>query len=524
MGEPIQPDAPVMNTRMGASPLMSAPTDDNVESTPSVSRRRFLAGSAVAAGGVILPTAAVASPGTAATKPQHHADVIVVGAGLAGLAAARHLVASGHTVVVLEARDRVGGRTLNHPLPHGETVEVGGEFVGPTQDFALSLIHDLGLKTYPAYLDLKSVFIDGKGKRSTYTGDLPSAGVTGIVDLVQLVTTLDQYAAHIPVEKPWTWSKAAEMDRQSAESLVRSMAFDPDAAIELVDLFFDSAYGGTAAEVSALYVIAQVAGFGNNKTVGTIERGISSKGGAQDSRIVGGSQRISIEAAKRLDGRVVLNAPVRRIDQDRHSVTVHSDAGTWKGKHVIVAIPPALAVDIVWTPLMPAVQDAMRRRMTLGTLMKIHAVYEEPWWRKDPGVWMALKVGGVVPEMFDNTPKSGSPGVLMGFHGGHSWRKYVNDPVGRRRGALHDFAQAFGERALHPIAYFEHDWTSEQWSRGCPVSVVAPGVVTDFLPHLRTPFMRTHWAGTETAAYWNGYMDGAISSGYRAAKEVTAKL
>jgi monoamine oxidase len=489
-----------------------------------VSRRNFLAGTAVAAGGVMLPTTSAAAAAAPAKQAHRHADVIVVGAGLAGLSAARHLVAAGHSVAVLEARERVGGRTLNHPLPHGETVEVGGEFVGPTQDNALELIHDLGLKTYPAYLDLDSVFIDGKGNRSTYSGDLPSAGVTGIVDLVQIITAIDQYAKHVPVDAPWTWSKAAEFDRQTAETLVRSTAADPDTAIDLVNLFFDSAYGGTAAEVSALYVMAQVAGFGNKKNVGSLERGISSKGGAQDSRIVGGSQRISIEAAHRLDGRVVLNAPVRRIDQDKHSVTVHTDAGTWKGKYVIVATPPALAVDIVWAPLMPAVQDAMRRRMTLGTLMKIHAVYEEPWWRKDAGVWMALKVGGVVPEMFDNTPKSGSPGVLMGFHGGHSWRKYANDPVGRRRGALNDFAQAFGAKALEPIAYFEHDWTSDEWSRGCPVSVVAPGVVTEFLPHLTTAFMRTHWAGTETAGYWNGYMDGAISSGHRAAKEVLAKL
>ncbi|HEX3706939.1 MAG TPA: FAD-dependent oxidoreductase [Mycobacteriales bacterium] len=493
-------------------------------STKSVSRRQLLAGgAAVTAGGALL--SATEATATASGKPpRRHADVIVVGAGLSGLSAARRLVAEGHSVVVLEARDRVGGRTLNHPLPHGETVEVGGEFVGPTQDHALKLIHDLDLTTYPAYLDLKSVFIDGKGRKSTYTGALPSAGLTGIVDLVQVITALDQYAKAIPVDKPWTWSKAAEFDRQTAETLVRSSAADPDTAVDLVNLFFDSAYGATAAEVSALYVIAQVAGFGNKHNVGSIERGIGSKGGAQDSRIVGGSQRIAIRAAKRLDGRVVLNAAVRRIDQDKSGVTVHSDAGVWKGKYVIVATPPQLAADITWTPLMPAIQDAMRRRMTLGTLMKIHAVYDRPWWREDAGVWMALKVGGVVPEMFDNTPKSGSPGVLMGFHGGHSWKKYANDPAGRRRGALRDFAEAFGERALKPTHYFEHDWTSEEWSRGCPVSVVAPGVVTEFLPHLTTPFMRTHWAGTESATYWNGYMDGAISAGHRAAAEVSAKL
>jgi monoamine oxidase len=126
--------------------------------------------------------------------------------------------------------------------------------------------------------------------------------------------------------------------------------------------------------------------------------------------------------------------------------------------------------------------------------------------------------------MFDNTPPEGTPGVLMGFHGGHSWRQYANNPAGRRAGALADFAQAFGERCLNPIDYFEQDWTSERYSRGCPVSVVAPGVVTEFLPNLTVPFLRTHWAGTETATYWNGYMDGAISSGQRAAGEVLELL
>jgi monoamine oxidase len=220
----------------------------------------------------------------------------------------------------------------------------------------------------------------------------------------------------------------------------------------------------------------------------------------------------------------VLNAPVRAIEQSRGAATVTSDAGVWKAKRVIVATPPQLAAEINWNPLLPAIQDAMRRRMTLGTLMKIHAVYETPFWREDPGVWMALKIGGCVPEMFDNTPPEGTPGVLMGFHGGHAWRQYANNPAGRRQAALGDFAQAFGSRALNPIDYFEQDWTSEQWSRGCPVSVLAPGVVTEFLPNLIVPFGRVHWAGTETATYWNGYMDGAISSGQRAAVEVLGEL
>ncbi len=427
-------------------------------------------------------------------------------------------------MVVLEARDHVGGRTLNYQLGGGKVVEVGGEFVGPTQDYAIALGDELDVKRYPAYQNLKSAYINGQGKVSYYTGDLPPAGVTGTVDLVQLVTELDNLASQVPVEKPWTWSKAAEYDAQSADTWIRANTADPQTALELVELFLDSAIGGIAAEVSMLYLLAQIAGMGDAQNVGTIERGISSQGGAQDSRLIGGSQQLSLKSAAQLGKRVVLGSPVRRIEQGGSGMTVVADKGVWKAKRTIVAVPPQLAAEIDYTPLLPPIQDAMRRRMPLGTLMKIHAVYAEPFWRQDPGVWMALKIGGVVPEMFDNTPPEGTPGVLMGFHGGHSWRRYADDPVGRRNGALRDFAQAFGSRALNPIDYFEQDWTAERWSRGCPVSVVAPGVVTEFLPNLIVPFGRVHWAGTETATYWNGYMDGAISSGQRAAAEVIAEL
>jgi monoamine oxidase len=496
----------------------------------SISRRRFLAGGAATTGGLLLPAGVSASE--AARKPAKHkrsganvrrADVVVVGAGIAGLSAARALVRAGKSVAVLEARDRVGGRTLNHALGGGKVVEVGGEFVGPTQDYAIALADELSVKRYPAYQNLKSAYIDGQGNVSYYSGNLPPAGVTGTVDLVQLVTEIDNLASQVPVDKPWTWSNAAQYDGQSADTWIRANSADPQTAIELVELFLDSAIGGIAAEVSMLYLLAQVAGMGDAQNVGTIERGISSQGGAQDSRLIGGSQELSLRSAAQLGKRVVLSSPVRRIEQGRSGVTVVADKGVWKAKRAIVAVPPQLAAEIDYTPLLPPIQDAMRRRMTLGTLMKIHAVYPEPFWRQDPGVWMALKIGGVVPEMFDNTPPEGTPGVLMGFHGGHSWRQYANDPVGRRNGALRDFAQAFGARALNPVDYFEQDWTAEPWSRGCPVSVVAPGVVTEFLPNLIVPFGRVHWAGTETATYWNGYMDGAISSGQRAAAEVIAE-
>jgi monoamine oxidase len=218
---------------------------------------------------------------------------------------------------------------------------------------------------------------------------------------------------------------------------------------------------------------------------------------------------------------VVLSAPVRRIEQSATGVTVVSDACTVKAGRAIVAIPPPLAVEIDWQPLLPPQQDALRRRMPLGTLAKCFAVYDEPFWRKDGLSGMALKLGGTVKEMFDNSPPDGRPGVLMGFLGGPSWRTWFARPDADRRAAvLADFAQAFGPKALLPKAYFEQDWTAERWTRGGPVSVLGTGTLSDFGPALSRPFGRVHWAGTETAGYWNGYMDGAVRSGERAAQEV----
>ncbi|MEA2483596.1 MAG: monoamine oxidase [Thermoleophilaceae bacterium] len=484
-----------------------------------LNRRRFLAASAVTTAGAVLPGVAEAKSRKKRTK---RADVVVVGAGLAGLAAARAVAAAGHSVVVLEARKRVGGRTLNHDLGGGKVVEVGGQFVGPTQDRILNFADQLGVARFPTYATGESVYI-ADGHATRYTGDVPP-DPQALPDLAVLITRLDLMAAQVPVDAPWTAPSAGDWDRQTAETWVRANSANADRTLALVNLFFNSAYGGKASDVSFLYVLAQIAGFGDAQNPGTLERGIGTRGGAQDSRLVGGSQLISIKAAKSLGRRVVLGAPVKRIDQHGSSVTVTSTRGSWKAKRVIVATPPQHAAEIEWAPLLPVQHDALRRRMPFGTLMKCHAVYDEPFWRKDGLSGMALKIDGVAPEIFDNSPPDGSPGILMAFHGGHQWRAYAGRADDRRTAILATFAEAFGPQALKPRAYFEQDWTTERWSRGGPVSQLSPGTVTDFLPVLTQPFRNVHWAGTETATYWNGYMDGAVSSGERAAKEVLASL
>jgi monoamine oxidase len=469
---------------------------------------------------------AQANPATPARRPRR-VDVAVVGAGLAGLTAARELGRAGRSVVVLEARDRVGGRTLNHDLGGGQVVEVGGQFVGPTQGHILQLAAEVGVETYPASVAGDQVLVKGDDAKR-YRGEIPP-DYPALAGLALAQLRLNRLSRKVPVKAPWAAPRAREWDSITLETWLRRST--PGAgALDWVNVFLNSAYGGEATDASLLFTLWYIAMFGDEGNPGRLERGIAGEGGAQESRFVGGSQLISMKIAEQLEQQVVLGSPVRRIDQDATdttgSVTVHSDYGAWHAARVIVALPPQLAAQIAWSPLLPAPRDALLRRLPFGTLMKCEAVYEEPFWRRDGLSGMGvLRDGTPIRAMFDNTPPEGKPGVLMGFLGGREWRRWSRaSPDARKRAVVQCFSRVVGERAHRPKAYFEQDWTSEEWTRGGPTSVAAPGTLSDFGHELITPFGAVHWAGAETAEYWNGFMDGAVRSGRRAANEVLEGL
>jgi monoamine oxidase len=491
-----------------------------------ITRRGLIGGAAAGTAIAAMPAAGRAA--RARTSAQS-ADVVVVGAGLAGLTAAREVVAGGRSAIVLEARDRVGGRVLSHSLQSGSYGELGGMFTGPTQDDIQALASDVGVGFYPTYNSGNNVFVGGDGRREEFPADSPlgNAPPDPVVapDIALAVAQLDEMATNFPVDAPWSSPHAEEWDRQTLDTWLRAHTSGNPEFMAVTSAATEAIFGCEPGELSLLYTVFYIAASGNEQNQGTFERNFNTKDGAQEQRFAGGAALVPERVAAQLGSRVILNAPVRRIDQSDSGVTVQSDAAVVSAKRAIVAIPPTLAGRIFYEPALPPLRDQLTQHMPQGSLMKFEAVYPTPFWRGKGLTGQVVSEGGPVKVTFDVSPESGRPGILMGFIGGHEARVWEERSAASRRDTvLQQFAHFFGDEALTPSEVVEFNWSTEVWSRGCPVAVLGPGTLVEFGAELRKPAGRIHWAGTETSTYWNGYMDGAVRSGRRAAAEVLARL
>jgi monoamine oxidase len=445
------------------------------------------------------------------------ADLVVVGAGLAGLAAARLATARGARVVVLEARDRVGGRTLNHelgPAHPGKVVEVGGQWVGPTQHRLLELARELGVETFPMHVAGENV-VEWRGQIRRYRGTIPRISPAVLVDTLQAQARLNRLARRVDPEAPWLAPGARELDSQTFATWIgRHLA--TRGGRTLMELVCQAVWACEPADVSLLHVLFYI------RSAGSFEALTDSEGGAQEARFVGGSQRLSERMAEELGPDVVrLGSPVRRIAWDAGGVTVEGV----RARRAILALPPTLTARIDYDPVLPGYRDQLVQRMPQGTVWKCQAVYDEPFWRSNGLSGSGLSDEGPVRIVFDNSPPDGSPGVLLGFlEGDHARRAGLTSAAARRASVLGVFGRLFGQRALAPDQYVERSWAEEPWTRGCYGCYMTPGGWTSYGTALRPPIGPIHWAGAETATIWNGYMDGAVRSGERAAAEALRRL
>jgi monoamine oxidase len=482
-----------------------------------VSRREVVLSGAAAAAGAVLGGAPEASAATVRRGRAARVDVVVVGAGLAGLTAASDLVARGHSVVVLEARDRVGGRTLNRPVGGGEVVEIGGQWVGPGQDRILARARSFGIHTFKTYTKGAQI-LDFQGHESHFTGLIPPLPAADAADFGQLLGKVIALEATVPLAEPWTAPNAAALDSQTVETYILANS-STDGARFLLDLAVKAILATDPRDVSLLHAL-----FYFHAGNGVLNLA-STSGGAQDSRFVGGSQLVSLRMAEQLGGRVVLDAPVRLIGQGAGGVTVESDRGRWRARRVIVAVAPMLAGRIEYEPALPALRDGLTQRMPQGSAIKYEAVYAKPFWRSAGLNGYTNSDRPPVRFTYDNSPPSGKPGVLLGFVVGADARALgALSPAARRQRVLAAFVRLFGAAAGHPKELIEQNWSVEPWTRGCYAGYMPPGVWSDFGSALRAPVGRIHWAGTETAEVFNGYMDGAVRSGERAAAEVAHEI
>ncbi|HEU4735743.1 MAG TPA: flavin monoamine oxidase family protein [Solirubrobacterales bacterium] len=445
------------------------------------------------------------------------ADVAIVGAGLSGLRAAQVLAGAGRQVIVLEARPRVGGRLLDAFLGDGVQADLGAQWVGSDHVRVQRLAGELGLELFSQLGEGRNL-LDVSGTRRLYRGTIPRLGPAVLWDIFIARRRIAKLARGVGAEQPWAAERAAELDGQTLSEWCAANVRTPIAR-ELIGLAGRTIWGAGPEELSMLHVLFYVS------AAGSFDKLIDTEGGAQQDRLEGGAQALARGLAASLGERVRLGAAVRRIEQRDDRLRIGADGLEVEAGAAIVAVPPAIAARIEFDPALPRTRRRLAERMRPGRLNKCIALYETPFWRRQGLSGESVTDAGPATLTFDCSPRDGSAGVMLGFVGGPEAAAMEAMPaVERRAVVLACFERLFGPEAKHPIDYAEQEWSAEEWSGGGPTSNFGPGGWSECGPTLREPVGRIHWAGTETSTYWNGYMDGAIRSGERAAAEVLADI
>ncbi|MCB9706429.1 MAG: FAD-dependent oxidoreductase [Myxococcales bacterium] len=441
-----------------------------------------------------------------------HVDVAIVGAGLAGLAAARALEDRGLRVAVVEARDRVGGRTLSEPIGRA-TFDLGGQWIGAGQRRLRALIDELGLATFPTRHQGIKILERGDRVRR-YRSSIPSLPLLGLLELQRTLSRLDRLTRGVDPAAPWASPRAAELDGISLEAWKRRTIRRQDVR-DMVDLAIRSFLSAEASEVSLLHLLAYAG------SAGGLMKLVEVEGGAQESRFVGGAQGLTLGLRERLRGELHLTWPCRQVSIEGGRVRVRGEAGELSAERVILALPPHLTSRIDLGEHLPQAREQLHLHAPIGATIKVLLLYRAPFWRDQGLSGEALSTAAPFCFTYDNSSHDDAQPALVAFVTGDMARRWGPRPAAERHAAIIDgLVRAFGPAAREVEAIVEKDWGLDPWARGCPAAFLSPGVLHTCGPALRAPAGPIHFAGTETAREWNGYLEGALESAERVVGEI----
>jgi monoamine oxidase len=440
-------------------------------------------------------------------------DVIVVGAGVAGLKAAQILVEAGRSAIVLEGKDRVGGR-IKHAELAGRAVDIGGQWVGRGHDVLRAEARRLGIETYAQYERGRTV-MQMLGKQVAFEGVVPKLPPLSLIELYRLQKRWDREMKEVPAAAPWTAKRAREWDGETLESWIRRNV-RTEAAREFARLVPRGAWAAEASQVSYLWFLdALRSGTGLDYLMGV-------KDGALDAKFKGGMHQIARRMAEELGERVILNAAVTKIAQDEDGVRVTTTKGGHGARFAIVAAPPGPIARIAFEPHLPASRDGLHQRVPMGAIIKAVVAYETAFWRMKGFSGQVATDDDVVGLALDDWQDGTTPMLLCFIEGRHALEMSAASREERKAKVLASLVRFFGPEAADCIGYADNDWLVEPYTHGY-VGSMGPGTMTRFGRALREPCGRIHWAGTETAEAWAGYIEGGLRSGIRAAQEVIAR-